>query len=171
MRTLFHDANTPSSYVHIICQTSLGPHLPINSLIPTFQHTARPWKLHHHAKALLRTTATIMTTSNEQIPQATSHLNAKQKLRIQKRRVARQQLQEVFALKRKDTKLYSQSPPYPNAPHWSAGCMRCGKARDDRFLTAELTIQELEKLAIKEPDVQSAGVTPLGSVTREKPKL
>jgi hypothetical protein len=119
-----------------------------------------------------RTVTIIMSTNNEQAIDSPSRLNTKQRLRIQKRRVARQKLQEVFALKQKDAKRPGQSLTYANAPHLSAGCMRRLRSADGRFLTLEqIATQELEKLAIKEPEVKAADVESLSSIRTEKPKL
>jgi hypothetical protein len=113
-----------------------------------------------------------MSASNEQTVNTPIQINTKQKNRIQKRRVARQKLQEAFALKRKDTKLYGQTPPYSNTPHLSAGCMRCARGPDGRFLTSEeIAIKEMEKLAITPVEMKPEGMESLTDLKSEKPKL
>jgi hypothetical protein len=113
-----------------------------------------------------------MSISSEQPSDTLSHLNAKQKSRIQKRRLARQKLQEVLALSRKDTDMYAQSPPYPNAPHLSAGCTQHAQDSYGRFLTPEqITVQEIERLVISNADVKPGKETKLAIETSEQPKL
>jgi hypothetical protein len=119
-----------------------------------------------------RTATIIMSTNIEPTLNSPSRLNTKQRLRIQKRRAARQKLQELFALKQKDAKRSGQQLTYPNAPHLSAGCMRHLRGPDGRFLTPEqIATQELERLAITEGKIEPAGVDSLTNSGREKPKL
>jgi hypothetical protein len=119
-----------------------------------------------------RTTTIIMSTNSEQTPDTSSHLNTKQKLRIQKRRVARQKLHEVFALKRRDQKPYSQSTLHLNAPRQCAGCMlRSTGLESPSTKPEEIATQELENLALTETEEKPASVNIPPIVGREKPKL
>ncbi|KAF1837798.1 hypothetical protein BDW02DRAFT_469775, partial [Decorospora gaudefroyi] len=85
-----------------------------------------------------QTRTSNMSTGSEQLD-ALPHLNAKQRSRIQKRRLARQKLQEVLALKKSRV-----LPPQPN--NHPSGCMRPPRGPDGRFLTPEqIATKELEK--------------------------
>ncbi|KAF1943714.1 hypothetical protein EJ02DRAFT_452973 [Clathrospora elynae] len=107
-----------------------------------------------------------MTTSNEQPPDTPPHLNVKQITRIQKRRIARQQLHKTLALSRQ---LFHQSPPHPYLRH---ACSRGPRGPDGQFLTPEqIATQNMEKLGIEEAAVKSTDLLPLTTTTEEKPKL
>jgi hypothetical protein len=163
-------------------QDTMWPNLlPSTSSQPTFAHQELETDLLAYRTPIetsntfinsSRTATIIMSTNNEQTLDSPSLLNTRQRIRIQKRRAARQKLQEVFALRQKDTKLYRPSSTHPNAPHLSAGCMRRPTGPDGHFLTPEqIVTQELEKLAIKEPEVKAASAESLTNSGREKPKL
>jgi hypothetical protein len=108
-----------------------------------------------------------MSTTTEQAPEAPPiHLNAKQQSRIQKRRLARQQLITHLALVRKNNKTHNASSQHPEHPTRDVGCMHRPQGPDDRFLTPEqITTQELERLTIHETKA-----TVIESLD-EKPKL
>ena len=99
-----------------------------------------------------------MSATNEQPVQTpVNKLNAKQQNRIQKRRLARQQLTTHHALVRKNSKT--------NDPPRIAGCMRAPRGPDGRFLHRDHVITK----AIESLSIQETTAKPVESVN-EKPK-
>ncbi|KAH6845913.1 hypothetical protein BKA58DRAFT_137404 [Alternaria rosae] len=96
-----------------------------------------------------------MSATNEQpVETPVNKLNAKQQNRIQKRRLARQQLATHFALVRKNrqTHDFSQAPPNIYV------CLRYPRGPDGRFLPRERVITKaIESLTIQETTEKSVG--------------